>query len=396
LLQQQQQQQQQQPLSQQKQYQLPLLQLALAGSIATFLGDVIMHPVDCIKTVMQQQLPLAMDGGGATTGSALLVTVQYMYQQSGLVAFYHGFMTYAVSDAVAAAVKFAVWELWKQQQLLLRLVPTTTTTTTTTAASKDSQHDQQQQQQQSWPMLFLGAGLAFCASSIFLVPGELIKQHLQVEHYASASEAVRDIWTRGGMMGLYAGFNGVFYRDLPYTMLELGMYEVISKSSLFFVPTVASSSSNNDVEVNVATSPPRPLDQHEPTDAITTTTSFSWRNIGAAATTGGVAAFLTTPMDVIKTKLMLESADWADGTFWDCMTTTVQMHGWPALLCGVEARVAWIVPFVCIYLPLYDTLKEQLLVRRQRTNESYDEPLVQVQRLVDNGTDDRSSLPVGS
>lgn len=84
--------------------------------------------------------------------------------------------------------------------------------------------------------------------------------------------------------------------------------------------------------------------------------------MAAAAGTRSIAAFLTNPLDV-ETKLMIVDADYASSSFGECLWSTVEAHGWPGLFCGVEARVAWIVPFVDIYLSLYDTLNEQLLKR---------------------------------
>ena len=82
----------------------------------------------------------------------------------------------------------------------------------------------------------------------------------------------------------------------------------------------------------------------------------AWQEVLAAAATGGVTALATTPIDVIKTKLMVDHYD----GFFDCLLLTVSHHGIPALFAGVYARIGWIVPFTAIYLPTYDFLKRRL------------------------------------
>jgi hypothetical protein len=84
-----------------------------------------------------------------------------------------------------------------------------------------------------------------------------------------------------------------------------------------------------------------------------------WQEIVAAAATGGITAFVTTPIDVIKTKLMVDHYD----SFFEGFSMTVANHGVPALFAGVFARISWIVPFTAIYLPTYDFIKRQMLIR---------------------------------
>lgn len=175
---------------------LPLIQLALAGSIASWIADVSMHPIDCIKTVQQS------DSGIDLT---FVQAIMQLWHAGGILAFYQGFLTYANADAVGGALKFSVWELWKNNPRVKELftpVP--------------------------WLQLWFGAALAFVASSVLIVPGELIKQQLQMGHYDNLYETVSAIHasTDDGISAFFLGYEGVLYRDVPYTMLELGLYEV--------------------------------------------------------------------------------------------------------------------------------------------------------------------------
>jgi len=236
--------------------------------------------MDCLKTLQQSDIGMHM---------TLLQAAHYLWETAGVLGFYHGFLTYAFSDALGGALKFSVWELWKQKT------------------------------ETSYLNLWIGAALAFIASSVIIVPGEFLKNQLQMSHYDGLWEAVQGIYSTSGLPGFFVGYDGVFYRDVPYTMLELGLYEVF-KSVL---------------------ESQRPDDQQR----------SAWEEVVAAAVTGGLVAFLTTPLDTVKTKLMVD--DYVGASFLDCLLTTVQNHGWASLFAGVLARIGWILPFTAIYLPTY-------------------------------------------
>ena len=116
-------------------------------------------------------------------------------------------------------------------------------------------------------MLYIGAMLA---SSLTLVPGEVIKIRLQSGIFKSISDCMGDIMKKDGIRGFYAGYGATLVRDVPFTMLELGIYENL-KSLFRFLRN--------------------------------RTTLTPQEELTAAAITGGVASFITTPLDLIKTKV---------------------------------------------------------------------------------------------
>jgi hypothetical protein len=84
-----------------------------------------------------------------------------------------------------------------------------------------------------------------------------------------------------------------------------------------------------------------------------------WKNILVAAIVGGVAGFCTTPLETVKTHLMVDSAPYNGNGFVPALVSTVQQHGFGSLFSGATARVSWLVPFCAIYLPTYDFVKHQ-------------------------------------
>jgi solute carrier family 25 S-adenosylmethionine transporter 26 len=72
---------------------------------------------------------------------------------------------------------------------------------------------------------------------------------------------------------------------------------------------------------------------------------------------GGVAAALTTPLDVIKTRLMLHKQR---QTFFQTYRQIVQTEGYSALLKGIGPRTMWISAGGAIFLGVYETAKKSL------------------------------------
>ncbi len=65
--------------------------------------------------------------------------------------------------------------------------------------------------------LYVAAAAAFIASSVVLVPGELLKQRLQMGQISSVRQGIPQIFKSEGILGFYAGYSGVCLRDIPYT-----------------------------------------------------------------------------------------------------------------------------------------------------------------------------------
>ena len=99
-------------------------------------------------------------------------------------------------------------------------------------------------------------------------------------------------------LGFYVGFSVLLLRDIPFSAIQWPIYEYLKKGKqeLTFL--------ENSVN---------------------------------GATAAFVAASLTTPMDVIKTKMMTQNAI-VYKSAWDCLRTTVKDEGALALFKGVSYR----------------------------------------------------------
>ncbi|XP_058186032.1 S-adenosylmethionine carrier 1, chloroplastic/mitochondrial [Rhododendron vialii] len=178
------------------------------------------------------------------------------------------------------------------------------------------------------------------AASLIRVPTEVVKQRMQTRQFASAPDAVRLILSREGFKGLYAGYGSFLLRDLPFDAIQFCVYE--------------------QLRIGYKLAAKRELS--DPENAI----------IGAFS--GALTGAITTPLDVIKTRLMIQgSANQYKGIF-DCVQTIVKEEGPPALLKGIGPRVLWIGIGGSIFFGVLESTKRYLSKRRPEQHQQGDSP----------------------
>ena len=167
---------------------------------------------------------------------------------------------------------------------------------------------------------FAAATLAGTAASLVRVPTEVVKQRMQMGQFSSATAAVKAILRSEGLRkGLYAGYGSFMLRDLPFDAIEFIAYEQARSAW-----RAAASRELNAAETSA---------------------------VGALA--GVATAVLTTPLDVIKTRLMTQGAGGAYKGVVDCALRIAREEGPAAFFKGVGPRVTWIgiggsVFFTCL------------------------------------------------
>ena len=72
--------------------------------------------------------------------------------------------------------------------------------------------------------IFIAAAAAFIVSSVVLVPGELLKQRLQMGQIASLREGIPQIFKNDGILGFYAGYSGVCLHRSSRASLHLHLH----------------------------------------------------------------------------------------------------------------------------------------------------------------------------
>mmetsp|Transcript_29117 Transcript_29117/g.45250 ORF Transcript_29117/g.45250 Transcript_29117/m.45250 type:complete len:368 (+) Transcript_29117:74-1177(+) len=275
-------------------YVLTRKDLATAGVIASMVGVSVMHPVDCIKTLQQS---------GAGKGLNILSAAKKIGADFGLGGFYRGIGPALYTESSAAMLKFPVYEGLKT--VMARHVPV----------------------QYHSSGMFGCAILAALSASITTVPGEVVKQRLMVGSSTQIGELMRGIFKQNGILGFYAGYAACCLRDVPFTVFQLALYDVVKQLMLKYVKKNCEELTQVD-------------------------------EIICGGITGGITGFLTAPCDLLKTKIMVDGHLY-NGVL-DCIRKTVEEGGVGSLLNGAGARVAWLTPFNAIYLPIYEVMKRKL------------------------------------
>jgi len=161
---------------------------------------------------------------------------------------------------------------------------------------------------------FGAAAAAGVAASLIRVPSEVVKQRMQTGEFKTLFGAIKGVVAQQGVRrGLYAGYGSLMLRDLPFDVIEFVAYEQLKLAGKKFV---------GDRELN----------------------NFEMAGVGAVA--GAVTGFLTTPPDVLKTRLMTQGTTGMNGKVYkgivDCAVRMVREEGTMSLFKGCAPRVMWI------------------------------------------------------
>lgn len=168
------------------------------------------------------------------------------------------------------------------------------------------------------------------AASLVRVPTEVVKQRMQTGQFSSAYGAVRSIASKEGLGGLYAGGGAFLLRDLPFDAIQFCLYE--------------------QLRIGYKKAAKRDLYDHE--NAL----------IGAFA--GAITGAVTTPLDVIKTRLMTQGAKGHYKGLTDCVMKIMQEEGGSAFLKGIGPRVMWIGIGGSIFFGVLERTKQLMSSQR--------------------------------
>lgn len=179
--------------------------------------------------------------------------------------------------------------------------------------------------------------LAESLACLIRTPTEVVKQRTQTSATNSSLQTLRHVLVNDGIAGLYRGFGGTLAREIPFVAIQFPLWEKLKQMAV----------------QERGSSQPHPLG-----DALTPVVKASPAEAAVCgAVAGAVAAACTTPMDVVKTRLMLSStsAGWLQ-TF----RSIVREEGATALMKGVVPRVGWISVGGFVFLGGYSVAKDTL------------------------------------
>ncbi|TFK40360.1 mitochondrial carrier domain-containing protein [Crucibulum laeve] len=174
----------------------------------------------------------------------------------------------------------------------------------------------------------VSASLAEVAACLIRVPTEVIKTRMQTSTYGSLGHsslsAAKLLLANDGWRGFYRGFGSTIMREIPFTSLQFPLYELLKLQ--------LSKKLNR-----------KPLYAHEA--AI----------CGSIA--GGFAAAITTPLDVLKTRVMLDLRDPTKEKIPSLGARFKVIYineGTKALFAGIIPRTLWISAGGAVFLGVYE------------------------------------------
>ncbi|KAG9195618.1 hypothetical protein G6011_00739 [Alternaria panax] len=232
----------------------PYLHAMLAGGIGGTTGDMLMHSLDTVKT--RQQGDPHMPPKYTSMGN----TYYTIWRQEGFRKGLYGGVKPAFLGSFSGTVCFfGAYEWTKRTMIDYGVAPSVA--------------------------YFLAGLLADLAAAPAYVPSEVLKTRLQLQgrynnpyfnsgyNYRGTVDAARTIARTEGYSALFHGYKATLWRDLPFSALQFAFYEEERGWAKKYM-------GSNNIGL--------------PLEIIT------------AATAGGLAGVITTPLDVVKTRIQTQ------------------------------------------------------------------------------------------
>ncbi|XP_055614043.1 S-adenosylmethionine mitochondrial carrier protein homolog [Uranotaenia lowii] len=261
----------------------------ISGGVAGLVVDIVLFPIDTIKTRLQSERGFLRSGGFR--------------------GIYKGLAPAAAGSAPTAALFFCTYDGLKSH--LGQLVT-------------DKSHQ---------PYVhMLSAASAEIVACLIRVPVEIAKQRrqaLSLKYNASSVEILYNaIKAEGIRRGLYRGFGSTIMREVPFSFIQFPLWEYFKQNWTNLTGT--------------------------------TLTPFSVAICGAVA--GGIAAGLTTPLDVAKTRIMLadDRSEVTRKGVVQVLRGVYRERGFRGLFAGFVPRVLWITLGGAIFFGFYDLTSRML------------------------------------
>jgi solute carrier family 25 (mitochondrial S-adenosylmethionine transporter), member 26 len=265
-----------------------------SGGFAGTMTDVALFPLDTVKT------RLMAAGGFAKNG--------------GFQGLYRGLAASTLASAPCAAVFFSTYELARHHSL--RLLP--------------SEH--------LHPFAYMfAASCGEACAAVVRVPFEIAKQQKQVSasHGQSSLSLLSEYVAANRARGLFNAYKSLVAREIPFSLLQFPMYEafkqLLRQQRQF--PSLRTPQEDGGDLTLVAMA-------------------------ACGSVSGSIAAALTTPMDVVKTRIMVNEGN--KGVL-ETIKHVYNSQGLSGLYAGVSYRVAWIGLGGAFFFGSYEAAKRYLM-----------------------------------
>lgn len=178
------------------------------------------------------------------------------------------------------------------------------------------------------------------------------ESHGNYYYYRNTNDAMRQILQTEGVRGIYRGYAATLASFGPFSALYFVFYEYFKEQTRASIQQKSESNrhattvSSHKVEI-----------------------PFHWTVI-CAATAGGLASFITSPLDMAKLRLQVQRSGNSLGgggvskqyctSMMDCLQKIYRQDGMTGLFRGAGARVWHFAPATTVTMTMYDTLRPLL------------------------------------
>ncbi|XP_042496879.1 mitochondrial substrate carrier family protein E [Macadamia integrifolia] len=302
----------------------------LWGAIAGAFGEGMMHPVDTIKTRIQSQAVIS----GFQSQKSILQMVRSVCVADGLSGFYRGIAPGVIGSLATGATYFGFIE-----------------------STKKWVEDLHPNLGGHWAH-FIAGGVGDTLGSFIYVPCEVVKLRMQVQgsksswssaimrdnackkpavqmygYYNGMFQAGCSIWKEQGLKGLYAGYWSTLARDVPFAGLMVTFYEALKDFTDYG------------------------KERWLPNCGCYINRSLEGLILGGLA--GGFSAYLTTPLDVIKTRLQVQGSTLRYNGWVDAIQRIWMEEGAKGMFRGSVPRIMWYIPASALTFMAVEFLRDQ-------------------------------------
>eukprot|EP00816_Leptocylindrus_hargravesii_P001266 CAMPEP_0196816352 /NCGR_PEP_ID=MMETSP1362-20130617/54881_1 /TAXON_ID=163516 /ORGANISM="Leptocylindrus danicus, Strain CCMP1856" /LENGTH=254 /DNA_ID=CAMNT_0042193649 /DNA_START=209 /DNA_END=969 /DNA_ORIENTATION=- len=175
-----------------------------------------------------------------------------------------------------------------------------------------------QKKERQYPAVFvdLQASIsAACASLVFTIPQDVIKQRLQTGIFPSFREGVKNLWKEEGIWGFYAAAIPTAARNVPFVVITFTSFSLLEK---------------------------RLLERKGGSEQQLT----GWETLCVGISSALFAGVVTQPIDVVKTRMTTQAATSLApySGILDCIQSMWKDEGFTAFYAGLVQRSAYMGP----------------------------------------------------
>ncbi|KAL2497123.1 Protein MITOFERRINLIKE 1 [Abeliophyllum distichum] len=249
--------------------------------------------------------------GASEIYSGTVDAIVKTFKSKGVLGFYSGVSAVIVGSTASSAVYFGTCEFGKS---FLSKIP-------------------------QYPPLLIpptAGAMGNIVSSAIMVPKELITQRMQAGAKGRSWNVLLSILEKDGVLGLYAGYSATLLRNLPAGVLSYSSFEYLKAAVL-----------SKTKKANL-----------EP-----------FQSVCCGALAGAISASLTTPLDVVKTRLMTqvhgEATNKVTAAMYGGIAATVKQilkeEGWVGFSRGIGPRILHSACFSAIGYFAFETARLTIL-----------------------------------